>query len=39
MTSDDAKVVRNTYLCIRNRHITLFEQLDTIKAHKTSRQI
>ena len=39
MTSTIAKVAEKMYLCIRNRHITLFEQLDTTKAHKTSRQI
>ena len=33
MTSDVAKVAVKMYLCIRNRHITLFEQMDTTKAH------
>ena len=28
-----AKVAGKTYLCIRNRHITLQTQLDTTKAH------
>ncbi len=33
MTSDVAKVAEKTYLCSRNRHITLLEQMDTTKAH------
>ena len=37
MTSTIAKVTGKTYLCIRNRHITLLvTQMDTTKAHKTS---
>ena len=39
MTSTLAYVVGKMYLCNRNRHITLFEQMDTTKAHKTSCQI
>ena len=38
MTSTIAKVAGKMYLCIRNRHITLLEQMDTTKPHKTSCQ-
>lgn len=36
MTPAIAKVAGKTYLCIRNSHITLSEQMDTTKAQKTS---
>lgn len=38
MTSTIANVTGKMYLCTRNRHITLLEQMDTTKAHKTSSQ-